>query len=106
MSRCVESGNDLARGDRDGALRYCLIPVLIRNVIVISLEATLGDSKLARERVQLLDRRVADEVTPQPIVRGPDRGVDEDRHQELNPVRSRCSASSSTAGRLQKAHRT
>jgi hypothetical protein len=56
--------------------------------------------------VQLVDRRITDEVTPESIVRRPDSSVDPDGHQLLNPARNRCSASLSTAGCLQNAQRT
>jgi hypothetical protein len=56
--------------------------------------------------VKFFDRGVTDQMAPESIVRRPDCSVDQNRHQLLNPVRSRCSASSSTAGCLQKAQRT
>jgi len=73
---------------------------------VITLEAAFWDSEITREGVKFFDRGVTDQMAPESIVRRPDCSVDQNRHQLLNPVRNRCSASSSTAGCLQKAQRT
>ena len=73
---------------------------------MIALKAALWNTELACEGVQLVDRRITDEVTPESIVRRPNCSVDQDGHQLLNPARNRCSASLSTAGCLQNAQRT
>ena len=50
------------------------------NVVVITLEPAFGNTKRCGERVQFLERGVADQVAPEPIVRGPNRCVDQDGH--------------------------
>jgi len=56
---------------------------VLRDVVVIQIEGAGRDAVLRRERVQLGQIRVADEVRPQSAVRGPDGVVDENGHVEI-----------------------
>ena len=50
---------------------------VLGNVVVVAVESAGRDALLLGERVQLGQIRVADEMRPQPAVRGPDGVVDE-----------------------------
>jgi len=54
--------------------------VLLRDVVVIALEAATRDPRPIGERVQLVVRLVAHEVAPHPAAPAPQRVVDQDRH--------------------------
>lgn len=53
---------------------------LRRNVVVVEIECPLGYAVRACERVQLVERGVADQMRPQRAVVRPHRGVDQDGH--------------------------
>ena len=76
------------------------------DVVVVALEAPARDAVRGGERVQLVERRVADQVRPEPAVRRPSRRVDEDRHASAglppsaSPARRRRRrAAAATSGR-------
>lgn len=50
------------------------------NVVVVAIESALRNALRGRERVQLVEALVADEVRPQPAVRRPHRVIDEYGH--------------------------
>ncbi len=56
---------------------------VVRNVVVISVEAARRDVVDPGEGVQLVKALVADQVRPEPAVRGPERIVDEDGHDSI-----------------------
>src|SRR5690606_18564837 len=72
------------------------VPTLLGHVVVVAIEAALRQTLGARERVQLVERLVAHEVSPQPIVRWPHRLVYEHGHARSlrgRPVRPGFAAS-------------
>lgn len=80
---------------------------LFGDVVVIALEAALGDTEQSSEVMELLQGRVADEVAPPPAAPGPVGVVDEQGHDyAVNTVESRFRASVNTSGFLQNAQRT
>jgi hypothetical protein len=68
-----------ARRRRAGR-EHCRVP-LLRHVVVVALERPRVQPDPLREGVQLFERRVADEVSEDRAVAGPDRLVDPDGHR-------------------------
>ena len=62
--------DQLARGDRHRAGGDHVVVPLGRYVVVVAVETALGDAEPAREHVELVVRRVAGEVGPEPAVAG------------------------------------
>ncbi len=81
-----QPADQLARGHRLDAAGDDLVVPLRRHVVVVAVEAALGDAELAGEGVQLVERRVAGQVRPHPAARGHGGRVDHERHQSRAPV--------------------
>ena len=98
--------HQLARGDLLGAEGDDRVVPLRRHVVVVAVEAALGDAELAGEGVQLVVRRVAGQVRPQPAAAGHGGRVDHDhparRHE---PRRPRRRAAAATSGRSRRRRR-
>lgn len=56
---------------------------LVGHVVMVEVEGTRRDVVGFCERVEFLQRRVADQVRPQHAVGGPLRGIDQDRHRMI-----------------------
>src|SRR5690606_12745419 len=79
----VQLADQLAPLDQDRPGRDDLGVPLGGHVVVVALEGARRDAHPGGERVQFLQRGVADDVRPEAAVRGPDRRVDPDRHQPV-----------------------
>ena len=76
----LKAAQQLAAGDRFGAERDDGIAALAGYVIVVVIEATLGDARASCEGMQLIQRRIADKMSPDGAVGGPDGLVDQHGH--------------------------
>ncbi len=75
-----DASDEILAGHLDGSGGNHGIPVGTGHVVVISIEAPLGDADPGREGVQLLERLVADQVAPHPPTPCPGRRVNQNRH--------------------------
>ena len=83
----AEPDDQLARADRHRPGRDHPVVPLGRHVVVVPVEAPRRNAEAERERVQLVERRVAGQVRPEPAVTRRVGRVDEDRHPPAGPVR-------------------
>ena len=75
-----QPAHQLARGDRLGTGGDDLVVPLGGHVVVVPVEAALGDAERPGEDVQLVVVGVAGQVRPEPAVASGVRRVDQDRH--------------------------
>lgn len=90
----AESGSskpcqELARRHRHGTCRDDCGPPRGRHIVVITLERPPRQTDSSGERVQLLVRLIAYNVTPVGPMAGPDGRIDEDRHPSMFAVLQR-----------------
>ena len=78
-----EARHELTGGDRGGAGGDDVVVPLGGDVVVVAVEAALGDAQAPGEDVQLVEVRVAHQMRPHAAVRRPERVVDEDRHDPI-----------------------
>ena len=84
-SRGPQPGDELAALDRLGAECYGPVAQLVRQVVVVTLEALPWDTEQGSHLVQLVVGHVAHQVAPEPASEGPDGRVDQDRHAQIVP---------------------
>lgn len=76
----TESAYELAALDLDRTGRDELGPVLIRHVVMVTLEPTAREPGRVGERPELVERVVAHQVAPLAVAPPPPGLVDQDRH--------------------------
>src|SRR5205823_591004 len=78
QARTDEACHQLLRADRLGAQRQGRFVQVGGHVVVVAFEGTRRDAEALGELVELAEGHVADQMRPEPPVRGPEGAVDED----------------------------